>query len=571
MLNRGVFSTLLLFVCFSGFAQKNEAADNLNTKVKNAQASHIRNIEFVKTSTFFLEHQWDSLIYATYKQLDTEKNPELIDYLHFYRGVAFWNKQVFEQAYTELALVTEDFKLHSYVLLYFGAIRLEQQQFRKSLSYFQRLLELGNGKLQKSHQTQVYHNIGLCYLHLEQFDSAEQYLKQSTALYELQNDTLELIGAYGDLAGLYYEQYKDELAIPYFEKAYELSGNTRDFLLRQNTALNMAIVEENREEYGQALVYRKQYEQWRDSLNDQSRVWELAQIEKKLAIEQKERQVQALKADSALQKAERNRSLILAAALLLLLVVGAFFYRDKARSNRLISAQKEELSTINDTKDRLFSIVSHDLRSSLNGLKSNLSQQLELQRGQDKTRINELLQQGSKLANSTFNLVDNLFHWALLQTQQSFFESEPLKLYYMVEQAAFDYDALMQTKIIGFHNDIPKATVVLADQGTLKIILRNLLDNAIKYTLEGGTVTCHAKIRDFWCTLVVEDTGIGMSDEVREVVIGEKQRTDQGPIRGTGLGLQLVRAMVLQNQGTFDIKSTEGRGVSVFITLPTRT
>lgn len=81
-------------------------------------------------------------------------------------------------------------------------------------------------------------------------------------------------------------------------------------------------------------------------------------------------------------------------------------------------------------------------------------------------------------------MLDNLLHWALLQTKQSYFHIEPLRLFFIVEQVAYNYKPLMHDKSISFQNLVLQTDKVLADQESLKIILRNLLDNAIKFQIQ---------------------------------------------------------------------------------------
>ena len=80
---------------------------------------------------------------------------------------------------------------------------------------------------------------------------------------------------------MYYEQYKDREAIYYFEKAYQLAKKDSDPQLKSITAMNLAVVEENKGNFQKAIQLRKEYEQWNDTLNNQNKVWEIAELEKK--------------------------------------------------------------------------------------------------------------------------------------------------------------------------------------------------------------------------------------------------------------------------------------------------
>jgi hypothetical protein len=115
--------------------------------------------------------------------------------------------------------------------------------------------------------------------------------------------------------------------------------------------------------------------------------------------------------------------------LLMLFGTGTYFYRQKVRNNKIILAQKTELDELNATKDKLFSIVSHDLRSSVNALKvsnGKLQESLETKTLQSWIQLHN----NSAIANGAYNLLDNLLHWALLQTKQSYFNKVVAFVFY---------------------------------------------------------------------------------------------------------------------------------------------
>ena len=373
-----------------------------------------------------------------------------------------------------------------------------------------------------------------------------------------------------DIANLYYEQYQDALAIPYFEKAYQLSKHITDFELKQTAALNMAVVEENRKHFKEALVYRAEYEAWRDSLNDQNKVWDIAQLEKQFAVKQKQKEVDVLATENKLKVAERNGFIYAAVLLLVLLGTGVYFYRLNVKRSKIIFAQKTELDELNAAKDKLFSIVSHDLRSSVNALKtSNNSLQANLET-KNYSELDQLLQTNSAIANGAYNMLDNLLHWALLQTEQSYFRQESLRLHPLIEQVAYNYKHLMLEKNIHFEHSVPKSTVVFADQESLKIVLRNLFDNAIKFSKEGGKIVVYVRSEADLVELVVEDTGLGMSETTRLSLMKatiQPAKKQHEKLVGTGLGLQLCKSMIAQNGGTFTIESKEGEGTRMIVSL----
>ncbi|HJS00772.1 MAG TPA: HAMP domain-containing sensor histidine kinase, partial [Flavobacterium sp.] len=238
----------------------------------------------------------------------------------------------------------------------------------------------------------------------------------------------------------------------------------------------------------------------------------------------------------------------------------------------IILAQKESLDELNATKDKLFSIVSHDLRSSVNAMKTSNAKLLENLETKNLEELDSLLHQNSSIANGTYNLLDNLLHWALLQTKQSYFEIISMRLYFIVEQMAYNYQPLMLEKKIQFENTVSKKDIIFADQESLKIILRNFLDNAIKFSKENGIIKIYSENNDEnYCDLIIEDNGLGMSENTRENLLKETtllSKKENEKTIGTGLGMQLCKSMIQKNNGKLDIKSKLGKGTKIIVSLP---
>ncbi len=569
-----LFYFLLLIIpdlLFSQQEKKNEIIFEREVKVKSNQ--FIQEANFHKAQSFFLEKKWDSTLVYAMKQLSTiTGNNELTNYCYFFRGYSFKQKKLFKEAQKELSEISKDFEFYSRVKMLLGEIVLEQYEFQKAISYFIDLEHLKTPEFFGIKISSVEHNLGISYLHLKKFNKAETYLLKSTKTQEENKDTLMMVGSYGDIATLYYEQYKDDLAIPYFQKSYELSKKTADFRLKKNTAKNMSVVEENRKNYKLSIVYRKEFEKWNDSLNDQNKIWEVAELEKEFAIKQKQKEVTVLETENKLKVAERNKLFYSAVGLLVLLAAGGYFYSQKVKTNKIIVAQKGALDELNATKDKLFSIVSHDLRSSVNALKTSNSKLQESLETKNFTELDTQLNTNSAITNGAYNLLDNLLNWALLQTEQGYFEITSMRLFIIVEHVAYNYKPLLLDKNISFENTVTKKDLIDADQESLKIILRNLLDNAIKFSNENGVIKVYSrKTNNAFCELIIEDNGLGMAKNTRlellkdTALLSKKENED---IIGTGLGMQLVKQMIKKNKGEFNIESELGKGTKMIVSLP---
>ena len=263
----------------------------------------------------------------------------------------------------------------------------------------------------------------------------------------------------------------DDIAINYFTYAYDLSkkvklspNTTVPSLFRRNkeilgekyiSAFNMAIVEENRKNFQKSLNYLKESASWKDSLNNQNNIYAVAQKEKEFAVAIKQQEVDLLQVENELKETQRTIFLYSAIGLFLFLSVGAYFFVEKVKTTKIIAAQKETLDELNMTKDKLFSIVSHDLRSSVNALKTSNKVLIDNLKSKDISALENLLKKNSNIVNGAYGLLDNLLNWALLQTKQQYFHVEKL-LYVLAEHVSYNYRALMSDKQLVFENSISK-------------------------------------------------------------------------------------------------------------------
>lgn len=263
-------------------------------------------------------------------------------------------------------------------------------------------------------------------------------------------------------------------------------------------------------ELSAALRYRKEFERWKDSLTSQQKIWSVAQYEKRLALSEKQKEIDLLAAEQQLQINQRNSLLLIAGLLLILLMVGLYFYIYKSKSHRIIQEQKDHLQVANETKDKLFSVVSHDLRSSLTLIKYNNERVLKKLPTEVPDDVERIVQTNVRTADTTYHLLENLLHWATLQTEQLYFHKETLHLHSIIEQVSYNFHPLLEHKNIRFFNDVVPGHFITADIDSVKIIFRNLLDNAIKFSPKDSLITAKTSENDEYILFSLEDYGPGM-------------------------------------------------------------
>ncbi len=240
------------------------------------------------------------------------------------------------------------------------------------------------------------------------------------------------------------------------------------------------------------------------------------------------------------------------------------------KQNEHIQHQNQSLTEINHIKDRLFSIIAHDLRSPLNDFHSlfELLQYQALTLEQLRQEI-PVLTHGLK---SLQTLLDNLLYWSLSQMQGLALYPQPIALIEAVEQLKSFFAYQLETKGIAFDNQVPAGLYAQADFNILALLLRNLIGNALKFTPEGGRIGVSAQLsRPSLIDIRVTDTGTGMTaEQVQKLFGGTLSQTLAGTRseRGTGLGLMLCRDFVERSGGELRIDSAPGRGTTVTFSLP---
>ena len=238
---------------------------------------------------------------------------------------------------------------------------------------------------------------------------------------------------------------------------------------------------------------------------------------------------------------------------------------------RKISAQRDELKRLNETKNKLFSVIAHDLKNPFNSIIgfSDLLMNNPDDFSPDKVReIAGIIHQQSE---STHDLLEHLLEWARSQTGSIAFRPEKIVLDQLFREVKTSLEAPAKDKDISLACDIANDIRVEADKPMLQIILRNLLHNAVKFSHPGGEVRCRAYKQGSHVSIVVEDDGIGMdANTLKGIRDGVLSTINAGTANeyGTGLGLLLCREYIARHDSRLDIHSEQGRGSSFFFNLP---
>jgi len=245
---------------------------------------------------------------------------------------------------------------------------------------------------------------------------------------------------------------------------------------------------------------------------------------------------------------------------------------EKLKSEIMIRQQtEEELKIANNTKDRFFSIIAHDLKNPF-GVLFGLTEILNLEYDQlSDEEKKEMISAMTSSAADNVKLLENLLNWARTQQKRLEINTEKIDLYELVLENVGFLAEQAKAKQIDINIELTAKTIVLADYQTTSTVIRNLLSNAIKFTHPGGTIIIDKNVSTETVTLNIKDSGVGIAEKnLSKLFSIDEQIKHPGTMneKGTGLGLILCKEFVEANKGTIAVKSELGKGSTFSISLP---
>lgn len=243
-----------------------------------------------------------------------------------------------------------------------------------------------------------------------------------------------------------------------------------------------------------------------------------------------------------------------------------FFWQEE-----LLKRNNAELKENNATKDKLFSIIAHDLKNPIGNILMISELMANSMKNQENETSEELLAMIGSQAKETMNLLETLFEWAKSQTGNINYKPEILNLQKIIEQVVEIHNPAAILK--GINLDIVQSDeiFVFADPNMLQAVLRNLITNAIKFTNQGGLISITAEILPDCSKITVADNGVGMDQETQKSLFHiDTTVTTTGTAneKGTGLGLIICKEFIEKHGGRIRVESEPGKGSKFIFNLP---
>jgi signal transduction histidine kinase len=228
---------------------------------------------------------------------------------------------------------------------------------------------------------------------------------------------------------------------------------------------------------------------------------------------------------------------------------------------------KNELEQSNRAKDKLLSIIGHDLRSPM----GSITGLIDLLKISDKNEQEEIIKMIELSAKRAMTLLEDLLCWGKTQDGMLSMISVPSDINTILQESIDFIKNNAQAKSINIHFNAEENITVNLDRNMMLTAIRNVLSNAVKFTPLGGDVYCTTKILADECVIEIKDTGIGMDNEIKKTlfqVSSNKSRTGTANEQGSGLGLLICKEFVHKHNGRIEVESEKDKGSTFRIILP---
>lgn len=236
-----------------------------------------------------------------------------------------------------------------------------------------------------------------------------------------------------------------------------------------------------------------------------------------------------------------------------------------------LASSRKKIVEMNLMRDKLYSVIAHDIRSPLSSISLTLSAiasgYLDPASDDFKTILTDL----EKTANETNILLDNLLEFTRQQQQNATISPKYSSVYPVIMESVHLLKGNAEKKNISVKSEIASDIIAYFDEVTMYAVFRNIIFNAIKFTPENGSVRLNAQLENDYAIVRISDTGIGISEEIlKKIFVKNEHFTSPGTNmeQGSGLGLYIIKDFVSKNHGKLEINSTPGKGTEILVYLP---
>lgn len=485
-------------------------------------------------------------------------------------GIVFDNRGELDKAiehYNKAMQFADEKGSKALVENYLAEIYLTKNDLKKAEEFLNRAILNAESSGDLNSQIWSYTNLGTLNFAKGNLNEAEKNLLTALELARKSEYKLDIIHSLTELGKFYNKTKKLKEAEKFLLEAFGLAKQINSVQDLSNITNVLKDVYSELNNYKQAFEFLKLNKQYSDTLQAINQNEKILEIETRYAVKQKEKEAQLLKNENELQKkiieTQKLIAIVVSVLGLFLVVLIALLIRSRRKilaaqkdlimkneeielSRKEVAAKNKELEVLNSTKDKFFSIIAHDLRNPIAGFVS-ISDILET----DYDRISDqekksLLSQMNNSSKNLIALLENLLTWARLSSNKIEIVRSKSKLSELIFSAVSPYEHWAKSKRVNLRVEIPEDKTIETDPFIFQTVVGNLINNAIKFSNSGDTVSVIAKFVNGKIKLSVKDNGVGIPEHRLKNIFGfDNKKTTKGTMNesGTGLGLVLVKEL----------------------------
>ena len=467
----------------------------------------------------------------------------------------------------------------------------ERKEHRKAIEYYEKVLKLLNPRTDQTLKGEILPRIGAEYLRFKDYDKAGEYLVEGLKFNRKIKNNDGILRALNAVGELNIQQGKLKTAAIQVDEAYTIANeiDNKSELLK-NYKLHKELDSINGK-FQNAFFWQGKYFTLKSELDKENQPI-IPVITKPIKVEPldeiKDFNTLAIQEDkeekATYLKKLKASSYVLGAAFLIVSTILLLIYlkrkntlkfnRELQEKNKEITLKNVELAEqtkhleeVNHVKDRLFSIVSHDLKDSISSIKGFID--LLKEDSISREEFYDLVPELSENADSASQLLYNLLNWSKSQMQNL----EPKAELFNIQDIFKNKISLVEQKVEQKRIiliDESRRDFIYADRSMIEIVIQNLITNAVKFTRVGDSITVSNSDHNGKSLICIEDTGVGISRENIDKLFQSGTYTTRGTSneKGTGLGLTICKELVELNKGRIWVESTPGIGTKFYVELP---
>lgn len=556
---------------------RNNLTDETSEILNNLAGVYYNTGEFEKSIELFLK-----VLKIREEKKDENKPETLIQLAKTYNNVALVLKtqKIYPKAIynykqaIELKTKAKDFLGEINSRSNLGSLYINLDSFDLAQNQFEIAMHLSDSIGSKVSTAMLFNNLGMLHAKKKNYEKANFYYQQALELNNQIEDTRSKATTILNITTSYYRLKKYNKALEYEKELLDIAQKEGFDRFKLATYELLANIYENKD-LNKSLLYYKKYIAFKDSIDNIELEKHINQKVVMFETEIKDNQISLLNIDNELKEARlaKNKWQLfgLAFGIIGLLSVLIILFRAnqfKTKSNQLLFQKNKELTELTATKEKLFSVLAHDLRNPISAfrnivgsLKNNLS-------NFSLDEVNEMLTHIYSSSENVFQLLQNILYWVFSQTNNIHVEPKKQQIYPLVENAYQVIQLNIDEKQMKIVNNVSKNCEAVVDTNVVQTILRNFISNAIKFSPINSEIIIEDKIMENKMRIYVKDEGIGLSDkDVKKLFSITENVTEIGNSseKGTGLGLILCKELALKMGADIGVESTLGKGSNFYI------